>query len=119
MDDTFAIKSGSCITRMVKAYPADHTCDLAVAANRLPCTLIDINFVTARIQLEHEPGACVLRLDQQARLHSFIGIRGVVLNDIPCRIAWLHGREAGLEFDTRVDVGLLELQHALEQPKIA
>lgn len=102
------------INRMIKAYPARLGCALVAGDHLLHGLLVDINYASARILFDAGAAVGVLRLDQRARLRTRIATTRRLLCDMPCRVAWLSGREAGIEFEEHLGVGIKELQSALE-----
>jgi len=110
--------TGVRLNRRIKAYAGIHRCELAADGLTLPARLIDINAASARIRLEAPPGRA-LRLDQRALLHARFTASGRRLDDLPCRVAWTMGPEAGLEFEIHLGLGILDLQRALDPGRAA
>ncbi len=102
------------INRMIKAYPTRQGCALDTGTHRLHGLLVDINSTSARILFADDAPVHLLRLDQRARLMTRIACTCRLLEDMPCVVAWIMGREAGIEFDTHLGVGIRELQRALD-----
>lgn len=111
--------AGIRLHRMIKAYAGAHRCELAAGGLTLAARLIDINAASSRIRLDAPPADHGLRLDQPALLHARLRASGRLLDALPCRVAWLMGHEAGLEFDFHLGLGITDLQRALDSVRAA
>lgn len=94
------------------AYGANEGCRLAGGAEHR-AELISIGMGEARVRL----GAAaegLFRHDERCQLHlnRHVGGRPV---SAPCAVVWINGRELGLNFDARLELGVLHLQQTLNR----
>ena len=103
------------IKRYMKAYPKNHTCGFIHGVLDAKAMLIAMNHNSARIRCTS--GARAEAIPFGARLGLRPGVNGPrgVPGEVACRVAWKHGAELGLEFDSPLVVGVGELQRAFER----
>lgn len=115
MEHAATPQPGGCvIRRMVKCYPNGRTCVLEGDRGAGRALLVDLNAGSARLLFADDHAAGLFRYRRPLVLQTDISVGGQPLRDIPCRMSWKQGAEIGLEFDQRMDFGLLDLQAALD-----
>lgn len=74
-----------------------------------------MNNKSARIQCANSEQADSIPFDAQLDLRPGVGGSDNIPGTVPCRVAWKHKSELGLEFNSVLSVGIGELQRAFEK----
>jgi hypothetical protein len=98
------------------AYGSDQTCLLA-ATTEQRTELIAIGARMARLRLGHGADNS-LRLGERCLLRIGDPLRDASAGKIPCRVAWLNGREAGVDFSARFDQSIHALQQRMDRGRL-
>lgn len=99
------------------AYGCNQSCRLAGVAEH-QAELISIGAQGARLRFGAEAGS-LLRFGERCLLELNCTLGGATVEAIPCEVAWLNGREAGIDFRARFDKSILALQHVIDQGQLA
>ncbi len=95
------------------AYGNNQSCRLTGTAEHRT-ELISIGAHRARLRLSAEAGS-LLRFGERCLLTIDSVPADAPVGGIPCEVAWLDGREAGVDFRDRFEASLLTLQQFLDQ----
>lgn len=99
------------------AYGSNQTCRLTgIGEHRTE--LISIGANRARLRLPAEADS-LLRFGERCLLNIDCVPDGAPMGEIPCEVVWMNGREAGVDFHTHCDAGILALQLILDRGLLA
>lgn len=99
------------------AYGCNQSCRLKGDAEH-QVELISIGAQGARLRFGAEAGS-LLRFGERCLLDLNCALGGAAVEEIPCEVACLNGREAGIHFFARLDKSFLALQHVIGQGQLA
>lgn len=94
------------------AYGHDQRCHLVGVAG-CQAEHVSIGTRRARVRLDVEAGS-LLPQGEGADSGLALAVDGQAFGHLSCRVVWANGREAGVEFDASLGIGIWALQQAFE-----